>query len=226
MIKNTLILFLIIFLASPLFAQEVPDVEEARPSVDISHEIGLNATSLLKQIINLSDTTIATSPYLVTYKLMFNNKIGLRCGLGAKYKRSEDTVDGFDDSTVNTERAFDVRLGVEWQKQLAGKWRLAFGGDVIAGSSLDKIVVDTGFDVVTFKDETSSYGAGPVLGLYFDINKSISLYTEAAAYFTTTESSSSQQFKNFPEFDDESNKREINAFEFQLPTTLYLTFTF
>ena len=85
---------------------------------------------------------------------------------------------------------------------------------------------DVGFDVVTFEDKSVAIGGGPVLGLAFNINDKISLYTEGAAYFTNGNSSNSEDFKKFPEFNNKSDDITETSFNVHIPTTLYLVFTF
>lgn len=220
--KTLLLLFVSLFFAGQILAQE----EDSGSERQLNHEIGVNATRLIQQILSFGDTTIASSPYLITYKLMTKHSIGFRAGFGGNYNRKKEKVENFEDSATRTNSDFDWRVGLEWQGAIGKRWKASVGLDFISNSSLSKTVIDTGFDVVTFEDKSFAIGGGPVLGLYFNINDKISLYTETAAYFTNGNISKSQDFKNFPEFNQNSDDITETTFVIHVPTSLYLVFTF
>ncbi len=226
--KKTLIsLICYLILIAPVAGQEaVPaDPKPDKPPIDIRHEVGLNFTYLIKQFISISDSTIATSPYLVTYKSVFNN-VGIRLGAGATYKKREQSEEDFEDSTRETNFSFDGRLGVEWQKSFNHRWAACFGIDGVVSLVSQKFVVDSGFDVFTEKEEVLGYGGGPVIGLYYHFNRYLSLYTEGSLYFLQKETESGREFTNFPQFDDNLAKITETELEVTLPATLYLVFRF
>ncbi len=222
--KILFLLFVSLIFAGQIAAQD----DDYTKTSQLKHEIGINATAFVKQILSFGDTATASnnSPYLITYKMITNSSIALRFGFGGRYNRQKESFEGFEDSAVLTNSAFDVRIGAEWQKSIAKRWKTSIGLDFITNSILEKRVIDTGFDVVTFEEKSFSLGGGPVLGIYFNINDKISLYTEGAAYFTSGESASTQDFKNFPEFNLEEDNITETDFSLYIPTTLYFIFTF
>jgi len=196
-----------------------------RKPIDFRNEIGINGTYFLKQIINLSDTSIAVSPYLLTYKMMFNN-FGIRTGIGASYKKEKSTEEDFEDSSTDINSSYNFRFGLEYQNQFHKRWTASAGLDFIYNNKTTKFTADSGFDVFTEKTTTKGSGGGPVLGLYFNFNKHLSIYTEAAFYFIQEEEEQSREFTNFPQFDNTKDTIEISELETLLPTTLYVVFRF
>lgn len=229
--KQIILLFAsCLFLLPVLHAQEESSQEaplttlEIKP-MNIQQELGINGTYFLKQIISLSDTTIAVNPYLLTYKIMFNN-FGIRAGVGASYRRQLEEDENFADNTTTTSYTFDTRLGVEYQKRFHPKWTVSAGFDLVYQDASSKFVADSGFDVITVEDRISGFGAGPVLGIYFHLNKHLSLYTEGSFYFLSKKEESSLKFTNAPQATDRSNTIEVTELETYLPATLYLVFRF
>lgn len=222
--KSIFLLFFSLIFAGQIAAQE--NDTELNNTPQFTHEVGINATSLIKQVISFSDTSFAISPYLITYKLLTNKNLGIRVALGGNYSRKKENVQNFEDTATSTDLGLDLRIGVEWQQQLGKRWKTAVGLDFVSSNVLDKTVIDTGFDVVTFENKSNTLGGGPILGIYYNISNKVSLYTEAAAYFTTGNSFNSQDFKSFPEFNEKSDDITETSFQFHVPTTLYLVFTF
>ncbi len=217
-------------LLSTTQAQEIPpldesQVQEQKEPIIIRSEVGINSTFFLKQIISLSDTSIAISPYLLTYKLMFNN-FGIRTGIGVSYKKEKRTEDEFEDNDTETNSSYDFRIGLEYQNQFHNRWSANVGLDFIYKNNTSKFVADSGFDVFTQETTVKGTGGGPVLGLYFHFNKNLSIYTEGAFYFVRKKEKEIREFTNFPQFDNSEDLVEIAELETFLPATLYVVFRF
>lgn len=191
----------------------------------ISHQIGISATSLLKQFISWGDSSISQSPYILTYKFGVG-PFALRTGFGGGLNSAEGTEEGYADSETDEERFADVRVGLEYQTSMGKKWQGSFGVDAIWFGHERSQVSDTGFDMVSNITQTQGTGFGPIIGLRYMINSRLSLYTEGAFYYTTSDRVQSRLFSNFPQFDDELNDTVIKDIRIAMPATIYLVYEF
>ena len=55
----------------------------------IEHDLFINTTFFLKQVINLSSTSLAISPYIVGYKCFFDKHNGIRVSAGGQREQVE-----------------------------------------------------------------------------------------------------------------------------------------
>lgn len=232
-----MILMLLVFAVS-LEAQVEPETPEApeqsevmeavkvKRNIPIHFQLGLNAPLLLGRVISSDpDQPGETNPYLLTGKFLVG-KIALRAGIGGYLDKAIQREGMFADSETTEMMGFDVRIGLEYQHDFSPRWTGNFGADWILFSSKDKLIVDSGFDVVTTGTQTSGWGIGPVLGLQFNITDRLSLLTEGAFYYTQSEGQTSRLFQNFPEFDDELGSIETTSLRLNLPITFFIVYEF
>lgn len=191
----------------------------------ISHQIGISGTSLLKQFISLGDSSIAQSPYILTYKFCVG-PFALRTGFGGGLNSAVGREEGYADSETEEERFADIRVGLEYQANMGQKWQGSFGVDAVWFGHERSQVSDTGFDVVSNITQTKGTGFGPIIGLRYLINSRFSLYTEGAFYYTSSDQVQSRLFSNFPQFDDQLNDIAIKDFRIAMPATIYLVYEF
>jgi len=225
--KNLFCIFIVILFPFFTYAQEETHEEEHKEKrhLDLFNEIGINATSLLNQILNFSDKEIPQNPYLLTYKLGIK-KHAFRLGVGAIFKESEKSVETFDDTETLKDLSLDVRAGYEFRSAFGNRWIGTFGADFIYTQTVDEQINNSGFDVVTIANNQSGIGGGPVLGLQFRLSEKLMLGTEGAFYFTQTETKSKTEFENFVEFNTEAEITIDKELVNYLPATLYLIFHF
>lgn len=230
--KNLFCIFIVILFPFFVNAQEEShndgnheEHSKEKRHLDVFHEVGINATNLINQILNFSEKEIPQSPYLLTYKIGIK-KHALRLGVGATFKETEKSVETFDDTETLRDLTLDLRFGYEFRSQFGNRWIGYFGADAIYTQTDDEQINNSGFDVVTIAENKSGFGGGPVLGLQFRLTEKLMLGTEGAFYFTQTENKSSTTFTNFPGFDTETEITKDKEIVTYLPATLYLIFHF
>jgi hypothetical protein len=188
------------------------DTTKATPSKDckFNHEIGGNMTLFLKQVFNLSNTTLTVLPYDITYKLIRkNDKWAGRAGFGITMNNSsinttqtttsqnQSTITGPDPVIPTTNNSMNLFYRIGWE------CRHSFGTRIIASAGLDlagqygsshsqNTEIDNNlpnsYDYLRTTDDISTlaYGGGPVAGLQFMLTKNLSIFTEMPLYFMHT----------------------------------------
>lgn len=189
----------------------------------IQFQAGINVASFVKQFINFSGTNnnLVTTPYACNGKVLYrlgatDALIGLRLGMGYTSTETENNTSSFENATTN--ETFDGRVGIEYQKQLNKRWVTYVGFDYISqsGSNINKSTFLQTQNPVksTTNVNTVMDGGGFVLGIQFNLNKYISLSTEASYYYSdsfskTTNSSSNQNNQQDPSFSKSKNTRLV-----------------
>ncbi len=197
--------------------------QETSPEEKINkNQIGLNATFFITQFLSLNSGPVNQSPYALTYRRMLTENRAFRFGLGATFQKLNN-----NSNFINTQSQLvnvDTRVGIEFQKQMSKRWRAYTGIDAIFGYSKNEFTSNNGFDLVTTINTIKSFGGGPVLGLFFLVNKNISLSTESTLYMTYSDITNEDVFQTIP-----GNSREKdNALNLGIvvPTTIYFNFMF
>jgi hypothetical protein len=233
------ILFLLLLPAS-LIAQDTPEAS------NFKHEIGINATQLIKQVVGLSNTTPATLPYTLTYKYISGKK-AFRFGIGASVARDKG-----ESQPLNTPYQFyrpvptyfnqtfaDIRIGYEIQIPVEKRFVCYFGFDLVTAfdreNSFSVNVNDNlpsfySYNRTTVDNSMFRIGGGPVAGFQFFISKRISLFTETPLYFTwskgnlKTESITDSDFGQGQSITtiNDINSTSATRLNITLPVTLYL----
>lgn len=222
--KQYLLLISLIAFLTKNFAQTA-DIPEAPKKISVSHELGFNSLILLKQVFNFSGTTnVAESPYFIMYKLGLGRNF-IRASIGANYTNKKEQVDGFLDSKTIKNTAISSRLGFERQ-HYSNHFRFSYGVDGIWDIKNNANITDSGFDKVFIIENENSFGAGPFMGLSWNLTKNLSLYTEVAMYFSHSTSSKQTDFVKNPDFNDIENKANLQKVNYLAPTSLFLLYKF
>lgn len=222
--KKYTALLLFTFAVAVLSAQT--DTLPAKAKLAIGHELGIETNNLISRFLDENnDEGLLESPYLLTYKLVLGHW-AIRTGIGGDRHKSTETEEGFADSKTTESNEIDYRIGIEKRFSLGEKWQANIGLDGLGFSSKNKVVEDSGFDVVTTSESVNGWGGGPSFGLQFNLGRQISLYTEASFYYTFSTREGARLFKNFPEFDDELKKTKEENLDIRLPAVLYIVFRF
>ncbi len=222
--KKYAALLLFFFAVAVLPAQT--DTVPSKAKVAIGHEIGIETNNLISRFLDEdNEGGLLESPYLLTYKLVMG-QWAIRTGIGGDRHKSTETEEGFADSKTTEFNQLDYRLGIEKRFSLGKKWQANIGLDGLGFTSKNKVVEDSGFDVITTSESVNGWGAGPSFGLQFNLGKSISLYTEGSFYYTFSTLQGARLFKNFPEFDDELKETKEENLDIRLPAVLYIVFGF
>lgn len=196
-------------------ATPIPATTTETPELTMHHEIGINATLLMKQVLSLSSINAVVLPYDLTYKYITNNKWAFRTGIGLNTTNSTSetttsttstTTAGPDAPAPNISKSFDIsyRAGIECRHQFT-KWLVGYAGVDLAGSNSKSTSQNSqtfnnlpwSYNYTRTSDVTSAMGigGGPVLGVQFYVGKRLSFYTEVPIYFI--HSSSTENIDNY-----------------------------
>ena len=168
-------------------AQEVvtaPSTSIETPKVKLQHEVGINATFLVKQLLSFgANNSIPISPYIFLYKLTYKGH-GIRLGAGGNSVGLTEKQATFADTKTIVYESINARIGYEYQHPLGEKWTSWIGLDAVYGNSISKNISDSGFDRVTLSNGISNKGGALALGVQYNINKHFSIATEATVQAT------------------------------------------
>jgi hypothetical protein len=191
------------------------------------NEIGINASLFFRQFMNItnSNATLPDNPFMVTYKHHFNEFV-LRGGVGIVFKSTTETNPKFLDTRRVFKDSINFRIGIEKHfpiyKKLIGYW----GVDLVGAYSKNDLRIDSGFDVVSTFDATTSYGGGGVFGIEYQVVKRFSFGTEAAYYYLHQISEEKARFSNNPEFNNTGKKVVSNRTQFLPPLSIFMIMKF
>ncbi len=160
------------------------------------HQLGAEVTYFVRQFTNFNGDPggypyYAAPETFLTYKHGLG-KCRLRLGLGGTFVATTDT--GGINSNTDMERrdwSFDARLGIERPVRFGRRWTVYFGADVLGGYSHSACYrLNPQYTNGDEVGEGNRWGGGPVLGFQFQLNRYLSLATEATAYLLWTRQSS------------------------------------
>ena len=193
-----------------------------------THELGVNATSFVKNFLSLNAADVDEGDYVLTYKKHQQNR-ALRIGLGGRFSQVNEDLEGGGKLTTKDNFAA-LRVGYEWNKSVAQRWNIYYGLDAITDftqsvSSTSSFLNTGQIEDVKLSSERIGFGGGPIIGIQFFISKNISLATEGSLYFRYNTSNDKESFAIQSQF----NKDETSfssTFDFGLPTALFFTIWF
>jgi hypothetical protein len=212
----------------------------------IYNEIGFDATSLLKQVLSLSNAAYNPLPYDLTYDLIKGSS-AIRFGAGMlvqNYGQNSTSVTTYSPASgtsipagpdpqipfVSNETNIYYRVG--WER------RFNFGSRITAYCGID--FVGQSYYYYTKNNETDkymAYGGGPVAGIQIHLTKRLSLFTELPVYFMAsketdvTTSYNNQLLNGYTNtFSSMTSKQTATTtgtnFTVNLPVTVYVAFKF
>lgn len=203
----------------------------------IHHEIGINAVSLIKQVIsNNPSSTLPQLPYDIFYNFYFNNKIGARLGAGITLSNTETEIDGQNSPRTTNQSQYDVRLGLSYNFVQFKKITLNGFADGVyfsgksetANTTTAQAFPDPVTTITTItSDKTIGVGGQIGVGVKYNFNKHLALYTEIPMllFNTNNKTEVSIQEKGSPAETESSSIKSLNIQVF-LPTTVYLVLRF
>lgn len=208
------VLLIFTVLAPSLHAQE------AKTYPFTKHQLGINSTTLLQQILSFGKELDESPAPFVQYK-MYLGSIGLRAGFAGDYNTANED-DGFSDEKS---WFYEARLGAEMRTNLSQRWKLFYGFEGLFRNQETTVKTSDGFATVTNKDTRLDFGGGPIAGLQFEISKHFSIYTEAGLYFRDL---SFVSRVNNDIFQGNNLKSETNSeqIEFEMPASLFFVVKF
>lgn len=183
--KSTLFLFAC-FIAQLGFSQQ-----KTPKNKDFQHELGLNVTNLLTDLLGNNNRT-DPGIYLVSYKRLKGNK-ALR--IGGTINFSVKNEDSFNFTTELTNQNFQLRVGRETRQNLSSRFQYYYGLDGIAGFQQEQSSASVNTGIIIQTNKVQTIGGGPVLGFQFALLDKLLIGTEGSFYVALNKSS--VDFKTF-----------------------------
>jgi hypothetical protein len=189
------------------------------------HNIYVNTTFFLKQVISLSNANLEISPYIVGYQFFPSPHHGIRFSVGGSYTNHFENPDS---TFVRINKGYDVsyRVGYQYRKQMGKTWTFLTGMDIVNGFSGTTTKVNSADDIVTTSSETFTLGGGPMVGIQMNVSKRISLFTETAFYYTYASTRTKVSSVNLPLLNISKVADTQQTGKFLLPTSIFFIFRF
>ena len=224
-------LFVSLFILST-FTVSAQDTTKA-----LHHEIGFNTVSLIKQLIsNNPSNTLSQLPYDIFYNLYFNEKVGLRLGLGILNVNSSIEIEGQKEPRKNNQLGLNLRFGVSNNFVKQNRLTLNAFGDVLYGNfSLKTINTSTSQSFpnpvvstkITSSEVVTGVGAQIGVGVKYTLYKNLSVYAEVPFGFMTETSTSKLTVEETGSpADNTTTKSNSSSLRITIPTTVYLVLRF
>lgn len=175
-------LSLLFFIASiTLYGQDSLRTHKKR------HQIGVDLTSFLKYYVNFSqeiNNAYRNTPYYVQYRFHLKSDNNIRAAIGGGFSEIE-TASPYTTGPAkykNKQQAINYRIGFEHFENLSSRFQVFYGLDLHSGVSHAKNEASSfgGGYANGYETKTTFYGASPLLGVRFYINKRLSLFTESS----------------------------------------------
>ena len=168
--------FLFFFMLAPalIWAQDKEVADNNRT------EIGLNITNTLAGFFNSGGDALPKDKYL--FSLKFSHTGGaVRFGMNFSTRNSTEFLPtGTRDLSENN---VFLRAGYERRNAIGHNFTVYYGFDVLAEREFERNTFDN-FTLgrITSRKTKYGFGAGPVLGIQYELMKNIALSTEASIY--------------------------------------------
>jgi hypothetical protein len=191
----------------------------------MEHDININTTFFIKQILNFSSTSLEISPYIIGYKFFPVRNHGLRFAVGGSYSGSNTSPDS---TFVQISKIYelDYRIGYEYRKSFGRHWMFFAGIDLTNSFGSNSTKVNSSTDITKTVNSTWSIGGGPVVGIQVNVSKRISLFTETAFYYNYASTRTKTSSLNFPDLNENRVTDIEQTGKFLLPTSLFFVFRF
>ncbi|HNM25202.1 MAG TPA: hypothetical protein PKL15_07215 [Saprospiraceae bacterium] len=185
-------------------------------------DVGLNITNTITTVLGTNSNNLTADPYLLSFRWGEFDRRRWRAGINFKLRHKNGTdVTGL--TTDQKETGADLRLGYEWVKPMSRQLAFFWGLDGVFGYQGNEIESISVFGASSFlKNETWSFGGGPVLGLQWRVLPRVSLTTECSIYAVYK--------TGYEKVDAPPDVRNDPVSEFQLrpllPSSLFVHFSF
>jgi hypothetical protein len=199
-------------------ALAINNKDDASPFYEHKHEIGINASQLLSNLLSLNVNNTPNTPFGIHYAY-HQPKFTIRLGINALYKKQRD-LGGFNNNNELLDHAFGARLSVEKNFNILPRLNLQAGIDGIVQNTHEESVITGQFLTST---NLLTLGGGPALRMIFKVNKHINIGTESTAYCTYGVQEKIVQLST-PTPD--VKKSNFTGFNLTMPTALYISILF
>jgi len=204
---------------------------------NVSHEIGFNTVSLVKQLISNNPTeTLNQLPYDIFYNIYFKQKIGIRLGMGITTSNSKVEIQGQADPRTTTGNNLHLRGGVSDNFLINRRLTLNAFADILYSkqnsTTINTHTVQNFGDPVeeiqtTTTDDASGIGAQVGVGVKYSVLKNLALYIEVPLTYMNTQQESTVIIRQpFVQENKSNSKSSSSVATVFLPTTIYLVLMF
>jgi hypothetical protein len=202
----------------------------------LTHEIGFNTVSLIKQILSNSPaTTVPQLPYDFFYNMYYKDKIGLRLGAGIATTYTETVITGQNIPRTTSTSNLQLRTGLSYN--FVNTKRLTLNGftDYLLENisretantttaqafpnPVQKITTET-------SDKTKGSGFQFGVGIKYNIHKHLSVYAEAPFSFMAETTTSDVKINDTGTIEETNSTIKTSGTRFFVPTTVYLVLRF
>ena len=194
-------------------------------------EIGFNATSFLNSIPEVErNRTLSFDPIILQLKLIFNDKAGIRIGIGGSFTRSSDDIitSSIPENQIIKDGRVNLRLGYENRIVVGPKWQVYFGFDTDGGYRKTESSRSYNINIPnnltrTTTHETWRIGGGGIFGVLFFASSRFLIGAEMSAkLFFINKTSESISFGSLSR---PGGNYDI-TFEFMAPTAIFIAARF
>ncbi len=202
----------------------------------LSHEIGFNSVSLIKQLIsNNPSSTLPQLPYDIFYNIYLKDEIGLRFGLGLANQHVETQISGQTLPRTFDQKSLNLRGGVSYNFVRTKRITFNCFGDLIlekvsseSANTFTMQVFPNPVQTVTTKstDKIDGIGGEVGVGVKFNIAKHLSIYAEVPIVYVTEKTSSGVTTTQPGVIQQPPTTGKNTLTSIILPTTLYLVLRF
>jgi hypothetical protein len=175
--------------------------------------IGLDATGILREVVNLSSTPYFYSPYIISYRRIIKRN-AIRVNIGGYISNSDVAING--NTMKNSTSSFDFAVGFEHYAYLTKRWNYYYGIDLLTKIYYTEGITNNAINRMT----KNSFGISPLVGLQFRINPRMSISTEASYDIIYAMIKTSSTF-NFSPYSSNSSR---TAFEARFNSPLSISF--
>lgn len=225
--KKTLLSLITFALLISTFAmaQEHTTLNDNITKPKIRHSLSVNTASVYRRLLKIAtDSTTLNEQFM--YRLHLSPTRAFRLGFGGSYNTVNDKLENFLDSKVLMTKSLNMRLGYEINRKFSNKWAVFYGADAICFLKNTTLTNDSGFDKVSIITTNNSLGVSTFIGLKYNFNDRLAIYSESAIYYLINRNVRVADFEKFPEFNDTKDRNTTQKINYFLPTGLYLQYTF
>lgn len=217
-----LLLFALVLSSSTMFAQTDPAPKASFYSH--KHQIGLNVTNILANVLSLNSNTTA-SPYGITYRRFFDT-YSFRSALNLRYNSSKNDNLGSQQRVLKELDLF-LRAGLEKYLPINKVLMVTYGADAIIGygyfSSKVTDLFSSSSGFFTNTGNTYKYGLAPVMRLEWKLSPRLTLSTESSFMAVASTSISTLNQPNLPT--QKTNRTNVDI-QLSLPQSLFFNVAF
>ncbi|NOT38789.1 MAG: hypothetical protein HOP11_15555 [Saprospiraceae bacterium] len=193
---------------------------------DFQVEAGINFGGIWNMIrSNSYDSFQYNNNYNLSCKVILN-KYAIRSGVGLRFDQDQSKKAELLDVISTNYRNLNLRLGVERQFDLEGKWLIYGGIDGVFSYFRNFVSEDSGFDQLIRVKERNTYGAALVSGIQFHIIPRLVIATEVSFQYQIYYETEQLTFDVFSDFNGPLNENSGSKFLFLSPNVLYLSYKF